>query len=295
MEEEKRISPETAAPRSDGPKKRPRIVRILLGIALAAIAIVPAAAAFAFLVVLPAMRLAQEPATQQKSAASESAEPAKKKESAATPAPGTLKREDSLELLRHDEAYWTARLELAKQPKFALALDLVDSIASLDVRGVPVRTCRILDIKTSRALPFMFQRREFRERMAKPIQIKSETATILKEPIRITFAPKDSIEAENAPATPVEPDTGDVYFDLYFDGGLVLAVKQSEPPAPKGFRQNLKDRMAAGLGQAKIAARSLFQKELPQHELRIEVTLSREDAKALYRALGPHAKVALRL
>jgi hypothetical protein len=292
MEDEKKISPEIAAPRGERPKARPRIVRILLGIALAAVAIVPAAAAFAFLVVLPALRLAQEPGTKREPAAAESAEPAKKKESAA---PGALKREDSLELLRHDEAYWTARVELAKQPKFALAVDLVDSIASLDVRGVSVRTCRILDIKTSRALPFMFQRREFRERMAKPIQIKSETATILKEPIRVTFAPKDSIEAEKAAATPVEPDTGDVFFELRFDDGLVLAVKQSEPPASKGFRQDVKDRMRAGVEQAKVAARSLFRKEFPQHELRIEVTLSHEDAKALYRALGPHAKVALRL
>jgi hypothetical protein len=295
MEDEKKISPEIAAPRGERPKKRSRFVRILLRIALAAIVIVPAAAAFAFLVVLPALRLAQEPVTKQKPAAAESAEPVKKKENAAKPATGALKREDSLELLRHDEAYWTARLELAKQPKFALAIDLVDSIASLDVRGVPVRTCKILDIKTSRALPFMFQRGEFRERMAKPIQIKSETATILKEPIHVTFAPKDSIEAEKAAATPVEPDTGDVFFELQFDDGLVLAVKQSEPPASKGFRQDFKDRMRVGIGQAKIDARSLFRKELPQHELRIEVTLSREDAKALYRALGPHAKVALRL
>ena len=295
MEDEKRISPEIAAPRGERPKARPRIVRILLGIALAAVAIVPAAAAFAFLVVLPALRLAQEPGTKREPAAAESAEPAKKKESAAKPAPGAIKREDSIELLRHDEAYWTARVELAKQPKFALAVDLVDSIASLDVRGVPVRNCKILDIRTSRALPFMFQRREFRERMAKPIQIKSETATIPKEPIRITFAPKDSIEAEKAAATPVEPDTGDVFFELRFDDGLVLAVTQSEPPASKGFRQDFKDRMRAGIEQTKVAARSLFRKELPQHELRIEVTLSREDAKALYRALGPHAKVALRL
>jgi hypothetical protein len=295
MEDEKRISPEIAAPRGEPPKKRPRFVRILLGIALAAIAIVPAAAAFAFLVVLPALRLAQEPVTKQKPAAAESAEPAKKKESAAKPASSALKREDSLELLRHDEAYWTARLELAKQPKFALAVDLVDSIASLDVRGVPVRTCRILDIKTSNALPFMFQRPEFRERMAKPIQIKTETATILKEPIRVTFAPKDSIEAEAAAATPVEPDTGDVFFDLHFDDGLILAVSQSEETSSKGFRKDAVDVLQVGLERAKVAARSLFRKELPQHELRIEITMTREDAKALYRALAPHAKVALRL
>jgi nucleoid-associated protein YgaU len=298
MEQGKRITPETAEPRGEKPRKRPRFVRILLGIALAAIVVVPAAAALAFLVVLPAMRLAQDPAATKKPAAEAAAQPdgsAKKKESAAKPAALAVKREDSLELLRHDEAYWTARLELGKQPKFALAVDLVDSVAYLDVRGVPVRTCRILDIETSRAFPFMFQHRDFRERMAKPIQIKSESATILKEPIRVTFAPKDSIEAEKAAATPVEPDTGDVFFDLHFDGGLVLAVSQSEPAASKGFRRNFTDRVRSGYEQAKVAARSLFRKELPRHELRIEVTMSREDAKAIYRALGPHAKVALRL
>ena len=298
MEDEKRILPEGAEPRGERPKKRSRFVRILLGIALAAIVVVPVAVATAFLVVLPAMRLAQKPVAKKQPAAeapAQTSESAKKKEDAAKPAPGALKREDSLELLRHDEAFWTARIELAKQPKFALAVDLVDSVASLDVRGVPVRNCRILGIKTTNALPFMFQRREFRERMAKPLQIKSEDATILKEPIRVTFAPKDSIEAEKAAATPVEPDTGDVYFNLRFDDNLVLSVRQSEEPASKGFRKDFMGRLHVGLDQAKIAARSLFRKEVPQHELRIEVTLSREDAKALYRALGPHAKVALRL
>jgi len=297
MEEEKRIYPEKAAPRDLVPKRRSRFVRVLLGIALAAIVVVPVAATFAFLVVLPAVRLTREPAVKKQPAAEApagTAESAKKKEET-KPATGPVKREDSLELLRHDEAFWTARLELAKQPKFALAVDLVDSVATLDVRGVPVRNCRILEIKTTRALPFMFQRREFRERMSKPLQIQNETATIPKEPIRVTFAPKDSIEAEKAAATPVEPDTGDVFFEFQFDDNLVLAVRQSEETASSGFRQNAMDRLRVGIEQANAAARALFRKELPRHELRIEVTMSREDAKALYRALGPHAKVALRL
>jgi hypothetical protein len=287
MEDARKITKNPEPRREDQPKRRPRWVRVVLSVALAAVALVPAIAAFAFLVVLPALRIAKAPAAKPAATVEKTA-----KTEASAGEPG---REDSPELLRHDEAFWSARLELAKQPKFALAVDLVDSVASLDFRGVPLRKCKILAIKTSRALPFMFQRPEFRERLSNPLQITSETATLAKEPIRVTFAPKDSIEAEAAAAKPIEPEKVDVYFNLYFDGGLVLAVRQAEEPVVTGFWHGVGTRVKSALGQAKIAARSLYRRRLPQHQLEIEVTLSRDDAKALYRALGFNAKVALRL
>jgi hypothetical protein len=290
MNDDTRISNGAAAGgEKDQPKKkRSGFVRFALITALVATAVLPAIAAFIFLVALPAVRLAGERGVKPRAATQPSNDIAR-------PKSGALERKDQFELLRHDEAFWSARLELAKQPKFSLAVDLVDSLASLDVRGVPVRSCKILGIKTSHALPFMFQRREFRERMSKPLQIKSETATLPKEPIRITFAPKDSVEAELAAAKPIEPEQADVFFTLYFDGNLALTVRQSGEPISSGFQQRAKSLMRLGFEQGKLAARSLFRTELPQHELRIEVTLSREDAKALYRALGFNAKVAIRV
>jgi hypothetical protein len=68
-----------------------------------------------------------------------------------------------------------------------------------------------------------------------------------------------------------------------------------EPSTPDGRRNKRRMDMNEYLDQAKKAIRSLVRSELPKHELKIEVTLTREDAKAIYRALGPKARVALRL
>ncbi len=267
---------------------RSGFVRWVLIVALAGTAVLPAIAAFVLLVTLPAARIARSHGTDAKTAVGAA-------DKGARAETGEIESATQLESLRLEEAFWNSRLSLAKQGTISLALDLVDSLASLDVRGVPVRNCRILEIKTSHALPHVMQHGDFQDLISKPLVIRRESATLPKEPIRVTFAPKDSIEAAKATAKPIEPERADVYVTMYFDGGLALSTRQFEKPTSIGFRKSVKIRMKAGIEEARRALRSLAGKELPQHELRIEVTLSREDAKAIYRALGPNARVALRL
>jgi hypothetical protein len=283
-----KLEPGTAVHSADRAGARSRIVRRILTAALIAVAIGPAIAAFVFVVAMPAVRTVRQSMTT-------SAPPAER----LAGQPGrsrVMTRDESPRLLAFDEAFWKSRLALAKEEPISLTVDLVDSTATLDIRGVPVRDCKIHRIEISRAIKLLEATSDLRDRLSKPLVIQREMATLPKEPIRVEIAPKDTIEANLAAARPLAPEHVDVYFTLWFDADLAIEVTQLEgPTTPHGLRKKIMMEMRDNLDQAKNAVRSLIHSELPEQELRIEVTLAREDAKAIYRALGSKSRVALRL
>jgi len=288
------MSPVTAKDTKDASVREPehtggrrRILHTMGTIALVCVAVLPAIAALVFLVALPSARVYQRGQPHSKPAV----------ERPATPARDSAGRQKDQEAsrLRRDEAFWNARLELAKQETISLAVDLVDSVASLDIHGVPVRNCRIRRIEVSSAVRFLQNRGDWRGRMSKPLVVRSEDATIPKEPLRVTEAPKDTIEAMKLAARPVPSDSMDVFFTLYFDGNLSLTVRQFEKPSSEGSKRHARFRFKENYRQAKKAVTAIVHSKVPQHQMRIEVAVSQDDAKAIYRALGPKAGIALRL
>ena len=126
--------------------------------------------------------------------------------------------------------------------------------------------------------------------------VQEEWATILKAPIRIKEAPKSAEEAEQAPPDDVPVETQDVNFTLQFDHNLTLSVKQPQPSSFSKRWQNTFSDLRQTLRTTGEALRSLFpSKNWSQDHPWIELELSREDARAIYRALPTNAEMALRL
>ncbi len=194
-----------------------------------------------------------------------------------------------------DEAFWKARVELSGRGVPCLAVDLVDSLAILEIRGVAVRRCKLAGIERGALVGRRLQRREFRERLARPFGILGEVATLPKEPIRIEIAPKDTLEAQQAGPRKLEPEEPDLHYVLRIDGGLTLDLRQLETPAPAALKAEQDQRRQARKDEAWAAFTALVQRELPPHETVITLRLPRDDIKALYRALVPEAGLALRL
>ncbi len=194
-----------------------------------------------------------------------------------------------------DEAFWKSRLELTKRGAPCLAVDLVDSLAVLEIRGVVVRRCKLVGIERGALVGRRLQKREFRERLARPFGVLSEVGTLPKEPIRIEIAPKDTLEAQQAGPRKLEPEAPDLHYIMRIDAGLTLDLRQIETPAPTALEEEKRLRWQARKDEAWAAFTSLVQRELPPHETVITLHLSRDDIKSIYRALTPEAGLALRL
>lgn len=204
------------------------------------------------------------------------------------------KFERSLAPLLVEQAFLKNRLTIAKTDSVALSIDLVDSLLTLDIRGVPVRECKIQRYSMSGALHRARRSPRLSGWVDRPFVLRKEWGTIAKAPIKKVDAPKDTVEAEKLVNITPPPDSGDVAFTLEFTRHLTVKVSQAEEFSVKGHLQRLavlaKHRVAS-LADGVANFRRLRQ---PARPLTVSIELSRTDAKAVYRALPRHALLAFR-
>jgi len=181
-----------------------------------------------------------------------------------------------------------ARLAAAADGDISLALDLADSTLVIEMDGVPLRRCRVLDYRADHAAeqaaaagdsPALFT-------------LVEATASIPHAPIRTVKAPADTTEASTQPPLEIPEETRAAYATLRFDRGVVVHLRPAEASASS--RLIGEGRWAWARGES--AARTL--RALPtgdRPEAWIEIELAPADIKAVFRALPDEALLALRL
>lgn len=202
---------------------------------------------------------------------------------------------EKIAALKSEEAYWQARLKLAKTNAIQLSIDLRDSVISLDIRGVSVHQAKIPRFKISRAIKRMRAEGRLHPWLVNGFTLQKELATLPKAPIHIKEAPKDTIEANETSGEELEVENRDVHFTWHFDRQLTVLVEQAQTPSFMGMFRKIWYNLRRSFGSARETVLSLAQMRPPHHQLWIELELPRDDAKAIYRALPENAGLALRL
>ena len=199
-----------------------------------------------------------------------------------------------LDSLARTEVFWQARSSFAKSDSISLIADLRDSLVMVEIRGVPVRRCRIQHYRASRAFEHYRGRSELVQWLSTPFVLRREVATIPKAPLRVKKAPKDTLEAQ-AQDDEFLFEEEDVHFTLRFDRNLSISFAQTQNPSFLGWLHTLFYSLRRNASDAGETLSELLRLRMPRHHLWIEIEIVREDAKAIYRALPPRAKMALHL
>ncbi|HOC89414.1 MAG TPA: hypothetical protein PLO28_05130 [bacterium] len=206
----------------------------------------------------------------------------------------TREMAEQMDALRLEETYANLLLDLAKKDSVMLAINLRDSLVNLLIKGVPVRKCRISSFRMSQAIPHVARLDSLHTWLYPPFQLLNESATIPKAPIRIMDAPKDTIEAEAMAGQEIPIENNDVHFTMQFNRNLTVRIEQEQPPSSSSeFKKKFAFDMERIFAEARTTIRNLKRKRLPEHKLWIEVVVSREDAKAIYRAIPVKLQMAL--
>lgn len=188
-----------------------------------------------------------------------------------------------------ETTYLNAYNTMAKNDSIGLIVNLNDSILSLVLKGVIIHSAQIMSCSTDgffKALDICTYQNLF----AVPIEIKSQDASIEKEPVVIKKAPKSEAEATVAPYFPdtlknkriadIELKIA-VGFNIYIHDGSDGCVKANENVSTPGETwRNIKRLL-------------VFKK--PEYEPSIHICLQKNDALSIYRALPAKALVIIKI
>jgi hypothetical protein len=196
--------------------------------------------------------------------------------------------------LKMTEIVLRSRYNLSSQDSIYMVLDLINKVATLEMKGIPLHDSPIQDVWISNSIK-MFHTEALLRWISQPFVLKNANSTIERVQFLVKIAPKDTIEANKAEATPALRKTEDVFIVLNFERNLQLVIQQTE----------------TSLGEDKVRIdslkRYLFKKDT-ENSLKALTTLKREaitpkifitipkaDAITLYRALPQKLKMVIRM
>jgi hypothetical protein len=196
--------------------------------------------------------------------------------------------------LEVQKSFLQSRLQLSQTDAVSLSVDLVDSTACLEIKGVVVRSCQVPMFTISALGQHLRRTGQVRQWLSTPFTLQQERATLPKAPIRIREAPKDTVEAALI-EDEIPMEENDLTVTLSFDRNLSLAIKTSPTGGWAGWRRQIARGIGESWQRARVEIDGLMHLTSPAPEIHISLELTREDAKAIYRALPPDGRLALRM
>jgi hypothetical protein len=197
-------------------------------------------------------------------------------------------------MLLREKAYLNARLTMAANDSLGLTINLRDSVVQLETKGVVLRQVKFADAE----IPNFF--RSFHPSLyvktfSKPFKISEFGGTIVKEPITVVKAPKDSIEAAR---NKTEIDTSTVEFvewHMLLNKSFVISFVQSDSDFEKMDKSAWNYRFDRYTSTLTSNVKDMVQFKIPVYYPQITLYIPKSEAKSFYRALSKKGVVVMRL
>lgn len=193
--------------------------------------------------------------------------------------------------LKMKEYFLRSKVMMAATDSIALAIDLEDSLVTLELRGIIIHQARIKKITYSKIFEKMNKDTRINY-FSSPFIIETSYATIPKEPIIIKEAPKDTTEA-NSPAFLSDTiQKKSICMINYLDKYLDVEMRQYERPKGKGFKEYI---LQNKLRQTGHLFSDLFRYTVPEYRPWINIELSGKDIRVIYRSLPGKSMVSIKI
>lgn len=193
--------------------------------------------------------------------------------------------------LNREKAFYQARVLMAESDSISLSLNLIDSTATLEINGVSVHNAKISEISVSRVFT-KADEYSVTTMLSAPLTIRNDFSTIMKEPVMIKLAPKDTSEYK----PDILPDTTNsetINYMFETENGIRIYIHQdieeNEGGQMKLFLFDFYDRLRNTLDNLK----AVISFKVPAYHPAIRLQMKKADAKIIYRALPKYGQIAI--
>jgi len=199
--------------------------------------------------------------------------------------------DSSFYALKKEEAFLKSKLAKSDLDSISLSINVPDSLLSLEIKGIAIYNIKIDRIKLSPIFNSL-DKDAILHCFSLPFKINSQYATVVKEPIVIKQAPKDTIEANQAAPNidTLKPKMVAYYFCL--DKDIILDIRQSEKTELIPYYKYL---LRYNYWNTARQLKEVSNFRLPDYTPWIQIEINCKDALALYRALPNSAIISIHL
>jgi len=187
-----------------------------------------------------------------------------------------------------------ALLKLAKSDSIQLVINLSDSSVNLTIKGVMIHRTKVSSFSRDRifkTMPVIQEVGIFSE----PLPVYAQYGTIVKEPVVIRHAPKDTLEAAlNA----WQPDTliqNPAFVMLSMHHGINLIFEQEDNPGFKDKWKKFSFYNRLMIKNFNRYARNFVNLNKQDYHPVIRIKMPVHDLRAIYRALPDHTLVVINI
>ncbi len=205
----------------------------------------------------------------------------------------TTLSQDEWQLIR-DKAFLNARLSMAANDSIGMTINLQDSLVQLEVKGVVLKQIHFEEAEVSRFFK-AFKPGPYVKTFSKPFKITDIGGTIVKEPITIKKAPKDSIEAAK---NITKVDTTKVEFvewHVELNHAFLISLVQSDHELGKVDKTTWQYRLNRHYNTLNGFVKAVKQYQKPAYIPAITIFIPKNEAKSFYRGLSRKGGVVIRL
>ena len=199
---------------------------------------------------------------------------------------------DKLFELRKRERLLQSRYMLASDDSMYLVLDMINKVAILEMHGIALHECKILDYSISNSIQ-KYHTEKLLNWIAEPFQVERSEATLPKIIFNEKIAPKDTIEAAKAEVIPTAPVQPDVFLVMDFERNLRLVVDQVEEPTKEGAKTISEMKWKYKKTEIRSSVNALLKLNREPVMPQIHIVLPKTDAIIIYRALPVKPKMVL--
>jgi len=219
-------------------------------------------------------------------------------EAAITANPMAINKYDSI--YNHSEftglvkqrAYKEALLKASSNDSIQLAINLLDSTVCLYIKGVRIHTAQVKSFNIDHLFHSMTNL-QLANVFSGPLNVTSEYATIVKEPIVVREAPKDTLEAASNTWKPDTLIQSPAFLILTSEYDLAIIFEQEANPSFYDNWAQIKfyNKLWFNDISSSLLRFASFKRQNYRPTIKIKVPV--DDLRTIYRALPQHANVIL--